>query len=96
MASGTKQQPGTLSREVAAILRAQMARRKILQTQVADATGISQTQLSGILGARKHVDLEQLDEICYALGLSFREVIAEADMESSSRHAEATWGTSAI
>ena len=86
MAKGTKSEPGSLTKEVAGILRAQISRKKFSQTAVAADVGISQTQLSGILNAKKHVDIEQLDDICWAIGLNFRDVIAEADKETADRH----------
>lgn len=86
MPSGTKPEPGVLSQEVAAILRAQLARKRITQAELADAVNSAQTQISGILNARKHVDIEKLDEICQALGLEFAEVIREADAATEARY----------
>lgn len=78
--------PGELSKEVAAILRAQMARHRIAQSPLAEAVGLSQGQLSGILNAKKHVDIEKLDEICQALGLEYAKVIREADEATDGRY----------
>jgi len=91
MAKGSKPQPGALSHEVAAILRAQMARRTLRQDHLAEAVGLSQSQMSGILKAKKLVDIEELDRICWAIGLKYRDVIAEADKATMSRHAEKDW-----
>lgn len=97
MAKGTKPAPGVLSQEIAATLRAQLGRKQFSQSALAAAVGISQTQLSGILNARKHVDVEQLDELCFALGLSFREVIAAADRATSHRFSKkAGWTTGTL
>lgn len=90
MPSGSKQ-PGALSKEVAAILRAQIARRSLRQDHLSQAVGISQAQMSGILNGKKLLDIEQLDRICWAIGLKYRDVIAEADDATMSRHAEKDW-----
>lgn len=85
MATGTKAIPGALSEELAERLRAQMARKRVSQLALAEAVGMSQAQLSGVLNAKKHVDLEQLDSICWVLGMSFRDLIAEIDEAASRR-----------
>lgn len=86
MPSGTKPVPGVLSQEVAAILRAQMARKRVSQGELATAVNSAQSQVSGILNARKHVDIEKLDELCQALGLEFAEVIRSADRATEARY----------
>ena len=83
--------PGALSKELEHVLRARMAYKRILQTELADRVGISQAYMSGILNSKKHVDVERLDQICWALGLNFRDVIAEIDEAASRRHVEADW-----
>ena len=83
--------PGALSDELAKLLRARMAYKRVLQSDLAKATGISQAYMSGILNSKKHLDVEKLDEICWALGLDFREVIAEIDEAASRRHVESDW-----
>lgn len=89
--------PGALSKEIAATLRAQLARKQFSQADLAEAVQISQTQLSGILNAKKHVDIEQLDELCFALGLTFRQVVADADKATAHRFTKkAGWRTSAL
>lgn len=91
MPSGAKTPPGPFSQEIAAILRAQMARKQLNQSTVASAVAISQTQLSGILLARKHIDIEKLDELCYVLGLQLVAVLSEADEASKWRLTQAGW-----
>lgn len=85
MATGSKPAPGALSQEIAAQLRAQIGRKQFTQAALADAVGISTAQMSGILAGKKHVDVEQLDELCFALGLNFREVVASADKATTQR-----------
>lgn len=93
MSTGSKPEPGALTREVAGILRAEIARHRLLQGDVAKAAGMSPNQLSGILRGNKHVDLDQLDRLCWALGLSFRDVAADADRHADSRQADPNWDT---
>jgi DNA-binding Xre family transcriptional regulator len=89
MPAGAKTPPGPFSQELAAILRAQMARKQLWQAQVAVAAGMSQGQLSAVLNGKKHIDMEQLDRLCYVLGLKLVEVLREADEASKWRLTEA-------
>lgn len=91
MAKGTKPIPGPITQEVAGILRAELARHRILQAQLSAATGISTTQLSGMLKGQKHIDIEQLDALCWALGLDFADVIRDADRQTAARHLRDEW-----
>lgn len=91
MPAGAKTPPGPFSKEIAAILRAQMARKQLLQTPVARAINLSQTQLSAILLGQKHIDIEKLDELCYVLGLRLVPVLEEADAASKWRLTDARW-----
>jgi plasmid maintenance system antidote protein VapI len=91
MASGTKPPPGVLSEALGEILRAQIARKKLKQSDIAAEMGISQTQLSGIVNAKKHVDIEQLDQLCWVIGLEFWEVVQEADNEVTDRQLSDEW-----
>ena len=91
MSKGMKQPPGLLSQEVAAVLRGQLARKKLTQQELATATGISTSQLSMILNGTKHADLEQLDRMCYAVGLKLADVVKEASGLAGSRFAESGW-----
>jgi transcriptional regulator with XRE-family HTH domain len=93
MPRGAKSDPGLLTNEVAAILRAQMARKQLLQNAIAEEADISQTQLSGILNGHKHIDIEQLDRLCYALGLTLRDVVGEADEATTARYLAPDWPT---
>ena len=93
MAGGKKAPPGTLSHEMAAILRGKMGHDKITAQAVADAVGMSRAQVSGVLNGKKHVDVEQLDRICFSLGLTLEKVLREADKAASDRHAEPSWTT---
>lgn len=96
MAAGTKPVPGVLSEALAGILRAQIARKKLLQAEVAAAARMSQAQLSGVLNAKKHIDIEKLDELCWVLGLDFWKVVEEADKETGDRQVSPDWKTSTL
>ena len=96
MAGGKKAPPGALSHEMAAILRGKMGHDKITAQALADAVGMSRTQVSGVLSAKKHVDVEQLDRICFSLGLELEEVLAEADHAAADRHAEPSWNATRL
>lgn len=87
--SAAKPTPGPLSIATAAILRARKGRLQVTTGEIADAAGISRQQLSGILNSVKHVDIEQLDQICYALGLELVDVIKEAERDTSARRVQA-------
>jgi transcriptional regulator with XRE-family HTH domain len=93
MAAGTKPAPGVLSEALGGILRAQIARKKLLQSDVAAAAGMSQGQLSGVLNAKKHIDIEQLDKLCWVIGLNFWKVLEEADAEARDRQLRGEWAT---
>lgn len=91
MPAGKKSDPGPLSIEIAAIINAEMGRHRLTRTAVAKAAGISRAQLGQILAAKKHVDVEQLDAICWVVGRTLRDVAAEADLASSYRYADTSW-----
>lgn len=91
MTRGTKPKPSLLTQEVAGILRGQLGRKRLTQAQVAVAAQISTTQLSGIFNGTKSIDLDQLDRICWAIGLEPNEVLEEAVGETVERHLEDEW-----
>ena len=80
--------PGPLTQAITAILRERMGRDNITKTALAAAVGISRPQVQKILAGTKQIDVEQLDALCWVLGLKARVVIAEADAATSSRNAE--------
>lgn len=91
MAKGTKPEPGMLTKEIAAQLRAQVARRQLTQTYVAEESGLSQSRLSELLNGRKQIDVEELDRICYAIGLNMATVLTDADEATSARYLDPDW-----
>lgn len=93
MAAGTKPPPGPLSEAIAEILRGQLARKKLTLTAIGAAVEMSRAQVSAVFNAVKHVDVEQLDRICYALSLDMEEVLREADQMAAGRFSEKSWST---
>lgn len=88
MPAAAKAPPGVLSQEIAAIIRAHMGRRGVTRVQLSQAAGVSRTQLGAYVNATKQMDIEELDRVCFALGLKLVEVVAEAETATASRHAE--------
>ena len=73
--------PSQLSRQIAAILRAQVAKFQLTQVDVAANSGISQSQLSKVLRGTRVLDVDQLDALCQTLGLEIADVVADAYRE---------------
>jgi transcriptional regulator with XRE-family HTH domain len=51
----------------------------LTQQNLGDMVGLSQTQISAYLRGDRFITLDELDDMCRALGLSLSDVIAEAD-----------------
>lgn len=68
-----------LTRQTASILRGLIARYGVTQTQMAEAVGVSQSQLSKMIRGTRPIDLDQLAAMCEALGASPSKVLAEAE-----------------
>jgi transcriptional regulator with XRE-family HTH domain len=78
MPSRAKPQPGQLTREVGAILRARMVRQGDTLADLSAGVTVSVAQLSKMLRGRAHIDIEQFDAICSFLGLDSALVWEEA------------------
>lgn len=78
MPSGSKPQPGLLSRSVGAILRGRMARIDASTTEIAASVSVSRSQLSKVLRGVAHIDIEQLALLATSVGLDPVEVLTEA------------------
>jgi transcriptional regulator with XRE-family HTH domain len=91
MPAAPKPPTGPLSHAVAGILRAQKGKLDVTDAQIGKAAHISRSQVGHILNGVKHVDVEQLDQLCYALGLNLLDVIKEAETETSTRKVQAGW-----
>ncbi|MEJ6013255.1 helix-turn-helix transcriptional regulator [Corynebacterium sp. H127] len=70
---------------VARQLTARRAHQGLTQTQLADATGISQSQLSKQLRGLRAINMDELALICHALHIDMLEIIrlAEAEIAAS-------------
>lgn len=96
MPGAAKKPTGPFIKEVAATLREKIARENLSHQQIADAVGISRPQVSKIIAGDKAIDMELLDELCWALGLKFRDVVVDADTKTAFRHVDPEWTTPAI
>lgn len=76
-----------MTQYLAAALRARAAEGQVTQTQIAQVTGISQSQVSKLLRGRRVLDIDELDAICHVLGLDIGEVLTIA-AHKASRHAD--------
>ena len=77
--SGTKPPPGELTKALAAILSSSLADRGKPQQWLAERSGISQRQVSRYLAGRVSPTVDQVDAMCFALGIDFIETITAAD-----------------
>ena len=72
--------------EIASVLRGKRARLKRTIQELADATGISRPQVSKLLDGQKRFDVEELERLCHALKLDWKQVLFDADAKSGRRH----------
>lgn len=79
MPTGKRPEPGPLSRHVADVLASEIARRGLRQTDIAAQAGMSASQLSRVLGAKKVFTIDQLDAVCRAVGIRIAEVVMIPD-----------------
>lgn len=93
MPSGSKGSPGPLTQELAALLRGELARRRTNAAQIAKDLPWSADQIRGILAGTKHPDVDQLDAIAKALGLSAVDLLAAADRATADRWADGVGGS---
>ncbi|MFB8893552.1 helix-turn-helix domain-containing protein [Microbacterium plantarum] len=75
MPTGRTPEPGSLSRHVANLLAVEIARRGLRQTDVAAQVGMSASQLSRVLAAKKVFTIDQLDAVCRAVGIPIGQVV---------------------
>lgn len=71
---------GELAVEVANILRGMVARYGLSQMELAEAVGISQSQLSKMLRGVRPMDIDTLDGLAVAMDSSSAEILAEAEL----------------
>ncbi|MFS0712304.1 helix-turn-helix transcriptional regulator [Microbacterium sp. 2P01SA-2] len=85
MPTGRTPEPGPLSRHVANLLATEIARRGLRQTDVAAAAGMSASQLSRVLAAKKVFTIDQLDGVCRAVGIPLAQVVVVPGQQPSRR-----------
>ena len=81
--------PGPLTEAIASIFREAVESRGLLQREVAEAIGQSQTQVSRYLRGEVTMDAEEIDKMCRLVGLKITDVIARADSATTSRLGDA-------
>lgn len=67
----------TAAQRTAANVRAEMARKRISQTKLAESLGWSQGAVSRRLSGRVALDLDELERIADQLGVTISELIVE-------------------
>lgn len=85
MPRGTSAAPGALTIELAAVMRAELARQDMTKTALAEASQISLSQVSKFLRGKKIFDIEELDQMLFVLGLPLRATISAADLATHER-----------
>lgn len=73
--------PESFSETVGATVRAEMARRKVTQQQVADVLGIAQTQVSRRLNGQVSFNVDELQAVAHLLGMSVQSLVASPAAE---------------
>lgn len=68
-----------LTRKIASILRGHMAQYGITQAELADAIGVSQSQLSKFVRGVRPIDIDQYAAMCQSMGLDPSKVMQEAE-----------------
>ncbi len=62
-------------------IREEMERQKLSQREVADLLKWSQSRVGKILTGRVGLDLDDLDALCFALGISLTEAVRDRGLE---------------
>jgi transcriptional regulator with XRE-family HTH domain len=82
--------------EIAKTIRGEIARKNTTKARVAEATGLSPAQMGRYVRGASRFDVEELDAICWALGLDTKTVIVDADSATSGRHLDPDWNIESI
>jgi len=85
MPTGHKPAPSAVTREIAAIFDRELQRAGRTQSDLAEAVGVSQSQLSKIFRGHKAIDMDLLYLISADLRLRALDVIAEAQEVTATR-----------
>lgn len=81
MSSGIKTRPNSVDLAVVWILDVERGRQGITQVDLATEAGISQSQVSRVLGGIKPVTLTEMLRMCKALGLVASAVVKQAERD---------------
>jgi len=68
----------TLSRDVAAVVRAELARKQIPQSRLAEVLGLSPATISRRMGGTAPFELDELPIVAGLLGLSLTDLVKDA------------------
>lgn len=68
-----------LTRQVAGIIRAAMAKHNVTQTEMAVAVGVDQSHLSKMVRGMKPISIDQLAAMAWALDLDVSQIIRDAE-----------------
>ena len=79
MGARSRNEPGRLSVALAAILTEAFDDSEKTQAEVAEAAGMSQSQLSKYLRAVRTLTIDELDDLCRVLDLHLVDVVTRAD-----------------
>lgn len=71
-----------LSDVIAGNARAERARRRLRQIDVATHMGISVSSLSDLESGKRRVSVDEIVPLCLALGIGFEKLIREIDADS--------------
>ena len=85
MPTGTRPLPSPLSQQVGRLLADAISVRGLAQSQVAEQSGMSPSQLSRALTGKKVFTLDQLDDVCAVVGVDLVDVVASADVTTRTR-----------
>lgn len=82
---GTRERITGADAHLAAGLRAERARQRLTQAEIATRTGLARSTISAIEDQRRRVTLSDCERICVALGVPLAALLAGADAEESRR-----------
>jgi hypothetical protein len=91
MPSGARTPPGPLTKEITALLREHIARKKWRQVAVAESANLPTSSFSDLINDLKPIDIEQLDRICWSVGYPIEELVRKAEENTKNRQTSKTW-----
>jgi DNA-binding Xre family transcriptional regulator len=81
MPSGIKTRPKSLDLTVMSLLDVERERQGMSQTQLGEAVGISQSQVSRVLDGTKPATITEMLRMCAVLGVVASEIFEQAERE---------------